>query len=500
MAISGNSNAEVHKTSFALNIKNKHLTSMIALLVIDSAAVLTSLLFAIYFRGFVLKAWFPDLFRGHITLVTVENIWWFPLVLIVSLLNEKLYSKRLPFWKEGEMLFKSVTLAVFLSIVILFLVKTTDEVSRTLIVVIWFILICILPLFRYYGKLLLIRLEIWKRPVLIIGAGKTACLIASALKREKTMGYETIGILNDRGSEAVTAIHPLTCDIPILGSVADIDTVVQSAGVQDLFLAMPSLPSQHAVNLINHLQSMVSNLMIVPDLFGISLSGIEAQYFFDEQLLLLNIKNHLKSGYNRLAKRSFDLFVTLIAMIFCLPLLLIIAVAVKLDSKGPILFSGERIGQNGKLFKCHKFRTMFLDAAEMLEKHLSANGAEKAEWDRYRKLTKGDPRLTRVGRVIRRLSLDELPQLFNILCSEMSLVGPRPYMPEEKDLMGSWYEDIIIAKPGLTGLWQVSGRNLIDFTGRMKLGSWYIKNWSIWLDIVIILKTVRVVLKAEGAH
>lgn len=170
-----------------------------------------------------------------------------------------------------------------------------------------------------------------------------------------------------------------------------------------------------------------------------------------------------------------------------------------MDSEGPVFFNSERIGRNGKLFKCYKLRSMYVNADEIFEKYLSQNLQAKEEWKKYQKLKENDPRLTRVGKFIRKYSLDELPQIFNVLKGEMSLVGPRPYLPREKALMKNWYNDIISVLPGMTGYWQVNGRSNVNFTGRMEMDNWYIKNWSIWIDIVLLIKTVKVVLKGKGA-
>ncbi len=470
------------------------------LVITDIGATASALMLAFCFRAYFLHSALPSVFGEELLENTYEKIWWFPLILLFCIYYENLYQKRLPFWKEVEYIIKAVTLTVVISITVLYLSKVAFEVSRTLVTSIWFILIIILPLFRFYGKLLMLKAGIWERPVLIVGAGKTACLLAGALKREKTMGYKVVGIINDRGDLAETVNSANTCHIPILGNIEDAKSIIKATQVRDVFIAMPALSATVTIKQVNSLQPLVNNLFLIPDLFGLSLSGIEAQQFFEEQILMLNIKNRLKPLSNRLVKRTLDLIFASILLILSTPLLLVIALVIKLESKGPVFYNSSRIGQRGKVFNCHKFRTMHSNADEILEKHLSANHSARTDWENYRKLINGDPRLTRIGKILRRFSMDELPQLINIVCGEMSLVGPRPYLPSEKSLMGAWFEEIMIAKPGLTGLWQVSGRNKIDFEGRMKLGAWYVKNWSLWLDIVILLRTVRVVLKGEGSY
>ncbi len=471
-----------------------------ALVGIDSLAIISSFFIAFYLRDPLLKNLFPGIFPQELLADTLDNIWWFPLVMLFCLLYENLYQKRLPFWTEVEHILKAVTLAIVFSVVLLYMAKTAFEVSRTLIAMIWLMMVITLPLFRFYGKKFLAATGVWKKPVLIIGAGQTACLISSALQREKTIGYEIVGILNDRGHKAETTTSKAASHLPILGSVDEAESMIRKTGVQDIFIAMPALPASDTVALTNRLQPLVSNVMLIPDLFGLSMNGIEAQHFFEEQVLILNIKNRLKPLFNRFVKRTFDLVLGSTLLLTLTPMLLLLALAIKLESKGTVFYNSTRIGQRGKTFRCHKFRTMYSHADEILAEHLNSSNQARREWEEYRKLRSGDPRLTRIGRFLRRFSLDELPQLINVVIGEMSLVGPRPYLPEEKDLMGAWYQEIIVAKPGLTGLWQVSGRNLIGFEGRMKLGAWYVKNWSPWLDLVIILRTFRVVIKGVGAY
>ena len=470
------------------------------LVAIDSSAILTVIIASFYLRDSLFRSIFPTIFPEKLLADTLSHIWWFPIVLIICLSYENLYQKRLPYWKEVELILKAITLAVIFVVIILYLSKTAVEVSRALIGLIWLMLAFVLPLFRYAGKLLLTRIGVYKRPVLIIGAGKTACLLANALRREKTMGYEAVGILNDRGECAEVFTEAPASDIPILGKVEQAEYLIRKTRVQDIFIAMPALSAGETVKLVNRLQPLVSNVVLIPDLFGLSMSGIEAECFFEEQVLMLNIKNRLKPVFNRAIKRLFDLMLGSILFLLFTPLLFAISILIKLDSKGPVFYNGYRLGQRGKIFECHKYRTMYDDSAEIHKNYLANNSEAQKEWAKYRKLKGHDPRLTRVGKVLRRFSLDELPQLINVLTGEMSLVGPRPYLPSEKEAMEDWSEDILVAKPGITGLWQVSGRNLIDFDGRLKLGAWYVKNWSLWLDLIILLKTFRVVIKGEGAY
>lgn len=470
------------------------------LMAIDIFAVISSLLLAYYLRSLVLQPLFPNLYQEELLNSTFSNIWWFPFVVVFCLLYENLYNKRLPFWTEVEILLKAATLSIFLTIVWLYLAQVNEEISRTLIVLTWFGLIILLPLHRYFGKLLLTKIGLWKKPVVIVGSGKAAALIARALNREKTIGYDITGIIEIKNNLSKADQAKQAQKMPLLGSIADAEKIITKTGVDDIIIAVSGLPTNRLVKISNRMQRLTSNVYLMPDLFGLALNGIELQYFFQEQTLLLQIKNRLKSSFNRVIKQTMDMLLGTTLFLISIPLLGLLALAVKFDSKGPAFYVDERIGQGGKLFKCYKFRTMYTYSEKILASHFKENPEARIKWNHYHKLTDYDPRITQVGTFLRRFSLDELPQLINIVKGEMSLVGPRPYLPRERKMMGEWINDITVAKPGLTGLWQVSGRNNINFSGRLKLDSWYMKNWSPWFDLLILFRTIKVVINADGAY
>ena len=198
-------------------------------------------------------------------------------------------------------------------------------------------------------------------------------------------------------------------------------------------------------------------------------------------------------------KRYFDVCVALSSIILWLPLLCLIAIAVKFADPGPVFYRHRRVGRDGKAFECLKFRTMVVDADAILHRHLSSDCDAAREWAENHKL-KTDPRITPLGAVLRKTSLDELPQLFNILCGDMSFVGPRPIVVAEVAKYGECIAQYMCARPGLTGPWQVSGRNDVGYTRRIWLDSEYVENWSLWHDFVIIIKTFRVVVTSRGCY
>jgi Undecaprenyl-phosphate galactose phosphotransferase WbaP len=212
----------------------------------------------------------------------------------------------------------------------------------------------------------------------------------------------------------------------------------------------------------------------------------------------LDVKNNLDNYFARSLKRLLDIVLCGSALIVLAPLFAYIAFQIR-KTKGPIFFGHERIGQGGKKFLCYKFRTMIPDADENLKSFLESNPEAREEWEREYKL-KNDPRITPIGDFLRRSSLDELPQLWNAFIGEMSLVGPRPVTEEELVKYGDKVDFYLATRPGITGLWQVSGRNDVTYEARTNLDAWYVKNWNVWYDIVILCKTVRVVLGEQGAY
>lgn len=245
-------------------------------------------------------------------------------------------------------------------------------------------------------------------------------------------------------------------------------------------------------------QHGVRNVSVIPTLRGVPLYGTDISHFFSHEVLMLRIRNNLARLSSRILKRTFDIVASGLALLMLSPLLLYIGWKVSRDGGSPI-YGHERVGQHGRLFKCLKFRSMIINSQQVLQELLDRDPEAQAEWEKDFKL-KNDPRITPIGNFIRKTSLDELPQLWNVFRGEMSLVGPRPVVTEELERYGKDAEYYLLAKPGISGLWQVSGRNDIDYATRVYLDGWYVKNWSLWYDIAILFKTVGVVLRRDGAY
>jgi Undecaprenyl-phosphate galactose phosphotransferase WbaP len=262
-------------------------------------------------------------------------------------------------------------------------------------------------------------------------------------------------------------------------------------------LAMPELDGTQLKHLINSSVSAFRYNVLIPNFFTMTNIWMAVRDF--DGVLGLDASNKLNVTWNRGIKRFLDLTIVIIGGLIVFPFLLLIALLVKLSSSGKILYKHKRLGINGKYFYTYKFRSMVKNSDELLSKMLETDPDMKKEWEMNQKL-QNDPRITKIGRILRRYSLDEFPQLINILKGEMSLVGPRPIVDDEIQKYGEEYERIFSIKPGLTGLWQVSGRNDINYNDRVTYDTYYLQSWSPWLDLWIIYKTFAVIITGKGAY
>lgn len=478
---------------------NKHLSNALGILILvisDITALSISLGLAYLTRLYIFPYIHP-VFKP-INLEALLSLWWFPLITLIILTYEGMYHQRLPIWREVKRVIKAVTWSIILAVLFMFLIKNLTSVSRTLVTLAYIYVILLLPLSRFIIKRSFYKVGLWQKPVLILGAGKTAELVIKGFQRESTMGYRPVGLLEDNSQKR--GIKNGKNLIPILGGFGDVEEILNRTGVSDVVIAAPGMNNKKLVELTNRLQQISANLMLIPDLFGIPLTGIQVGHLFDEETLFLSMHNNLASKWNCITKRVFDVVTGSMIMLLILPLMLIIYLIIKKEDKGPAMYVGYRIGKDGKKFQCYKFRTMYIDNDKILQQYLQKNPQALDEWKKYAKLKNYDPRVTKVGRLLRSTSLDELPQIFNVLKGEMSLVGPRPYLPREREDMGVYAQTILKTPPGITGLWQVSGRNDIDFNGRLHIESWYVRNWSLWQDITLLIRTIGVVLRRKGAY
>ena len=324
--------------------------------------------------------------------------------------------------------------------------------------------------------------------------------LPGGIENEGHLGYNIVGFLDDDPDKIGKAIAINDRKFKVLGKVKSFRKIISSMNISTVIIAIPSHTVEYLSQLTENVQKYAGRVLLIPDLKGIALLNTEVRNLSSQQTFMLNINNNLLSEFNKFIKRCFDFFFSLFFMPLLFVLIVVFGVLIRIDSPGNVFLRQDRIGKGGRTFKCLKFRTMFRNADEILAGYLEKNEKAREEWSRYKKLRDYDPRVTPVGRFLRKTSLDELPQIFNVLAGEMSFFGPRPYLLDEESRMGENADMILLINPGITGLWQVSGRNELDFEERVKLDTWYVLNWSLWLDVVIFFKTIRVVLKKEGAY
>jgi Undecaprenyl-phosphate galactose phosphotransferase, WbaP/exopolysaccharide biosynthesis polyprenyl glycosylphosphotransferase len=401
------------------------------------------------------------------------------------------YTYRKPFWTELK---EVVNVIVFMSMLDLLILSLSKwSYSRWHWLVLWILVMVFLPTFRQLIKKSLEVLKLRQWSCVIVGCNSNARDAYFALNDEKNMCFNVIGFVSASGDEEVSPINGVPC------LTLSIDELKLLYPGLYFFIALDYEDKNKIQKWLRDLSlHHISNVAVVPTLRGIPLYGTEIYHLFSREMLILIIKNNLSLYSSRFVKRTFDIFLSLFFLIVLSPLLFFLCVLLFRDCGSPF-YSHVRVGRAGKQFSCYKFRTMSLNSQTLLQDLLAKDPIARAEWERDFKL-KHDPRITKIGRFLRRSSLDELPQLWNVLIGDMSLVGPRPVIDIELPRYGDDAEFYLMTRPGLTGLWQVSGRNNTDYSNRVYLDSWYVKNWSLWYDIAILFKTINVVLKRDGAY
>jgi UDP-galactose-lipid carrier transferase len=391
------------------------------------------------------------------------------------------YWRRLPFWTELRNVLMISMIALLCNGFIAY--ATHHSTSRLFLLLIWLALPTMMMLARMLARRGLLRFGLWQLPVLLVASGTGAEQASKALLSEPRLGYEIVGIISSTAAEQwrdVRACRRLLRFYHAQLFVLALDTNEQAArSLTDLMLRA-RVP-----------------FAAMPRLEGLPVLCFEQTSFFSHDTVMFVYRNNMARPLVRLLKITFDLFAAIALLVVLGPLMLLIAVAVRRDG-GPALFAHMRIGANGREFPCFKFRSMHVNSDSLLRELWLADPSAAAEWDKARKL-RNDPRITKIGRLLRSTSLDELPQLLNVLRLEMSLVGPRPIVASEIPLYAESIDYYYEARPGLTGLWQVSGRSDVSYEQRVQLDTWYVKNWTMGHDIAILAKTIPAVLKRRGA-
>ena len=368
-----------------------------------------------------------------------------------------------------------------------------EQVSRLALGLGFLCLLLIAPPARQFVKWRLAKAGLWGKPVIVFSSSEPGGRVAALLSKEWGLGYKPVAILGSQPT-STRRHYDATPDEECL---ADAMSLAQRQGVDTVIFAMPQTRRQHLARLVNWASFGFKHVTVIPNLDGVTNSAVVARDLAG--VFGVEIRYNLLNPSVRRVKRALDLVATISGGIVILPLLLLLCALVWLESGGPVFYAAKRMGRDGNLFPCVKFRTMLPDAESALQRLLQEDPEAREEYAKYHKL-RNDPRVTRVGCFLRKTSLDELPQLWNVLKGEMSLVGPRPYLPRESGDIGVTQSDILRVLPGITGPWQVTGRNHSSFEERVSMDVHYVRNWSVWLDLVLLARTARAVLFDRGGY
>ncbi|MBR0262231.1 MAG: undecaprenyl-phosphate galactose phosphotransferase WbaP [Selenomonadaceae bacterium] len=419
---------------------------------------------------------------------------WVPLLFLIFLGQSRTYRQMKPVVDTMRDIFQSVFAGWIASIILIYFLKASNQSSRLFIILFGLFVLVNVCLIRYGVLKFLKRRNIFFEPIILIGAGLTAEKLIKFWQEDLGYRYKIVGLIDD---------HPISTQLPkkfpILGGFKEARRIIRASNVKTIVIAAPGLGKEKLQDLISAIQPHVKNISFVPDLIGTPMSSVELSLLFSEKILMLNLRNNLSRPYNRILKRIFDLVMTIVGGLMISPILLAIAIAVAIENRGHVIFAHKRVGAAGKKFPCYKFQTMVPDAEEKLKKYLAENPEARREWEESFKLT-NDPRVTKLGSWLRRTSLDELPQLWNVIRGEMSLVGPRPIVQAEVARYGKNIREYYMVLPGITGMWQVSGRSDTTYPERVAMDTWYVRNWSVWIDLMYLFKTVKAVFTGKGAY
>jgi len=352
--------------------------------------------------------------------------------------------------------------------------------------------IILLPLCRAFARHLFAKEAWWGSPAVVFGAGPAGQRAVKAMLDQPGLGLKPVAVVDDN-PENRRAIH----GVPVMGGFELALTVPNTYKFSYAVFAQSAAPGENAVSQLEKYGLRFSRILMIPDLSNFASLWVNPKNVGG--MLGLEVCQQALAPERQWPKRFLDLTLTLLGSALVVPIIAVAALWIKVDSRGPVFYSQQRIGQDGRTFRAWKFRSMVREAEEVLSCCLAQDPLLREEWERDHKL-RNDPRITRAGRFLRRTSLDELPQLWNVLKGEMSLVGPRPIPLYERGFYGEAFDLYKRVLPGLTGMWQVSGRNDTSYQERIALDAFYVRNWSVWLDFYILFRTIETVILSEGAY
>jgi len=435
-----------------------HYILALVLVLIDTLALFFTLDLAMAIRQSYFQEYLP-LFNS----ADISKYYWIVVITILTLIVEKIYFIRHDFWGDLKRIYKALFFSFLAVFTVITLTKMSGEYSRIFILLFFLLALFILPFFKRYSKKILFSLQIFKISIFVLAKDEALATLLQEIRDNWYLGF-----------------YPSKKDFSIV------------------LINSKSFTTTELERLIQTYAQKTRDLYVVPYMSHIDFSHTTIMDYSNIKVSAIHLENRLLNYKNIFIKYFFEKILTILVLPLALVLHIFITIAIKLNSSGPVIFKQKRLGKGSRVFHCYKYRTMYMQNSAMLEEYLHENPDEVQHYATYHKY-KNDPRITRVGHFLRQTSLDEFPQFYNILQGKMNLIGPRPYMLSEKKKIGNSYQEIILkVKPGITGLWQVSGRNELSFKERVTLDSWYIQNWSLWGDFVILIKTVKVVFFKVG--
>jgi exopolysaccharide biosynthesis polyprenyl glycosylphosphotransferase len=407
-----------------------------------------------------------------------------------------LYSMRLTgnWFRQAWTIVSSTTLGVAFLISYYFVFQPPSN-SRLLVPFVWAAAIVVLCLGRLIVSTvmgMLYRRGLGETRLLVVGSGRLGKLIMQHIAASPSLGFSIVGFLHDMKQEEEPGDFGR---FKMLGALEDLGMVIRSMQIDEVIIALPSNLHEQSIRSVRLCERLGTSFKLVPDLYEYELSLSRIDMDAIEGIPLIGIKQVSINTLQLLVTRIVDIGLSVVGLILGLPFWICIALAIKVTSPGPAIYRQTRIGLDGRSFEVFKFRTMYKNAERKLN---GLRGLNEAQGPLFK--IKDDPRITPVGKFLRRTSFDEFPQLLNVIRGEMSLVGPRPPLPEEVEQYADWQKERLSIKPGMTGLWQVRGRSDISFDEGVLMDLYYIENWSLHLYFIILLRTIPAVLFSRGAY
>ncbi|WP_294913802.1 exopolysaccharide biosynthesis polyprenyl glycosylphosphotransferase [Sulfuricurvum sp. UBA5598] len=436
----------------------KEPVSRLTLVLADGIGLFFSIILAFFTRQ-LLEPYF-DLSAPANVLYYLQ-FWLVYVVTFVTFYFLGIYRKRYDFWQELERIIKGLFLSAVVILSVLAMTKQAEDYSRFILIAIFVYAAMIIPLQKNGVKRVLFQMKLWQKEAKLIGRDP---FFSKHVFTNPYLGY----VRSKRD-------HAKTLFVSSSHSKDQIEKILHDA-------------------LLNH-----QEVIFIPAVKNFDFSDAHIIHLFNARANLILVENNLLDSINRTIKTIIDYALAMLLLPILLLGIGIISFLIKREDGGSVFFKQIRLGEGSKEFYCYKFRSMKENGEPLLATYLQEHPEEITNYETYHKY-ENDPRITKIGSFLRKTSLDELPQIFNVLKGEMSLIGPRPYMGDEKIKIGDKADMILSVKPGITGLWQVSGRSDIDFQSRVEIDVWYVRNWSIWNDIVILIKTVQVVLLRKGSY